>query len=196
MSLTLQTAPTELPVTIDEVKDQTRYTESDQDAVFYEIIRAIVSQLDGAAGLLNRALITQTWALTFDQFPSSGKRIKLPLPPVQSITSIQYIDENGATQTWAASKYKLLNANNATRPAMIEEAHGEAYPSTRDEGEAVTITFVAGYGARNDVPWHTRHLIKMMVAAAWCDRTGFDPAPGTASAMERLFSLARFTVVA
>ena len=38
------------------------------------------------------------------------------------------------------------------------------------EGEAVTVTFVCGYGLREAVPEMTRHLIKLLVADAFRQR--------------------------
>ncbi len=195
MSLTRSVAPTKLPISLDELKDHLRLTDATHDAEVMGYLRDVVSRLDGAEGILNRALITQTWIWKFYAFPRWV--IRLPLPPAQSLTSIQYIDTAGVTQTLAASKYKFLNADTAANPGLIESAFSESWPSTRGEGEAVTITWVCGYGLRNDVPEMTRHLIKMLVTDAFRQRE-----PVTAAtlmetpSMKGLFDLARYHGVA
>jgi uncharacterized phiE125 gp8 family phage protein len=128
----------------------------------------MVDQLDGAAGSLNRCLVTQTWEWKVDRF--WGGIIRVPLPPLQSVGSITYIDPNGDTQTLATSVYNVLDTNNPTRAGRIELAYGESWPSTRHQADAVTITFTAGYGDRNSIPDATKALIMLMVAGAACER--------------------------
>lgn len=195
MSLTRSAAPAELPLTIDDLKLHLKLTDTTHDAEVMGCLRAVVGRLDGAGGILNRGLITQTWIYKFATFPRWA--IRLPLPPAQSVTSITYIDENGDEQTLASSKYKFLNANTHANPGLIEPAYGETWPSTRHEGEAVTITWVCGYGLREAVPEMTRHLIKLLVADAFRQRE----AVSVAALMETpsfkgLFDLARYHGVA
>ncbi len=168
MSLTRSVAPAEMPLTLADLKDHLRITVTTQDAEVLGYLRAVVDRLDGTEGILDRALITQTWVLKLDAFPRGA--IRLPLPPAQSVTSITYTDTAGDAQTLTASKYTLLNANTPTRAGMIEEAYGETWPSTRAEGEAVTVTWVCGYGLRESVPEMTRHLIKLLAADAFRQR--------------------------
>ena len=205
MSLKRTVAPTELPILLDETKDHIRWeSDADDDAVLVAYMRSAVRQMDGAEGLLNRALVTQTWQLDLDAFPTWrahsrywGRAIKVPLPPLQSVSSITYIDTAGDTQTLAASKYKVLNLNSPTRAGIIETAFGETWPSTRHEGEAVTVTFVAGYGARNAVPEHIRHLLLFTIQDAYDGRAPIDAKPLTRTpAYQGLFDQARFPGVA
>ncbi len=195
MSLTRSVAPTELPLTLDDMLMHLKITDTTHNAEVMGYLRNVVSRLDGAEGILNRGLITQTWVYKFAAFPRWA--IRLPLPPCQSITSVEYIDTAGDLQTLDASKYKLLNANTAANPGLIEPAYGETWPSTRHEGEAVTVTFVCGYGLREPVPDMTLHLIKLLVTDAFRQRE-----PVTANtlletpSMKGLFDLARYHGVA
>lgn len=124
---------------------------------------AAQAALDGPQGTLGRALITQTLRMTLDAFPlwtaaDAGERylqgngaIRLPCPPVVSVTSIAYVDEAGATQTLAASKYDLID--NQRWPSIVVPAWEQDWPATRDVPAAVTVTWTAGYGAAaSDVP--------------------------------------------
>lgn len=186
--------PVELPLTLDEAKDHLRVTGTADDADIAAKLRSAVSQLDGAEGLLNRALITQTWAMKLDAFPHCG--FDIPLPPLQSVTSISYVDGDGVTQTLATSVYRVLNAGAPMHKGRVELAYGQCWPTTRCQSQAVTVTFVAGYGARNDVPEHIRHLILIMVKEAYDHRTPVDAGAMMRSpAYEGLFNLARFPAV-
>jgi len=207
MSLKRTVAPTDLPLTLDEIKDHIRWeSDANDDAVLALYRRSAVDQMDGAAGLLNRAIITQTWELKLDGFPVAAfpsptglrkSQIHIPLPPLQSITSVQYIDTDGTTQTLAASKYKVLNASNPTRAALIEEAFGETWPATRHESGSVTVTFVAGYGLRNAVPEHIRHLLLFTIGDAYDGRAPISAKPLTRSpSYQGLFRQARYEAVA
>lgn len=164
MTLSLATAPTAQPLTLTETKAHLRVDTTDEDALIDRLIAVAVADIDGADGWLNRAIMTQTWDLWLDGFPSAGKRqIGVPLPTLQSVTSIIYIDIEGVTQTLATSVYDVFGVG-GTQPARIAEAHGQSWPSTRRQSDAVTVRFVAGYGdATTDVPEDIRHALLLMV---------------------------------
>src|SRR5688572_21345135 len=144
MALVLVTAPTSEPIMVGETKDFLRVTGSDEDVLISGLITAARQTVDGRDGWLNRALITQTWDLVLDAFPSTTLTpIEVPLPPLQSVTSITYVDGNGATQTWSSVNYLV---DSKSQPGRITPAHGESYPATRRIVNAVTVRFVAGYG--------------------------------------------------
>ena len=75
--------------------------------------------------------------------------IKVPMPPLQSVSSIQYQDSNNATQTLAASNYTV---DTDREPGRIVQSSTGSFPSTYPDLNAVTITFIAGYGDRETVP--------------------------------------------
>lgn len=129
---------------------------------------AAVAHLDGASGILGRALISQTWELRLYDFPicpdpiHGDYRVSIPLPPLQSVSSITYIDTDGVTQTLATGKYTTVAGG--SQKAAVVPAYGESWPSTRDMPDAVTITFVAGYGdTESDVPASIKSAILLMV---------------------------------
>lgn len=144
MSLYLVTDAVREPLTLPEVKDHLRITETDQDDVLMALIHLARVKLDGKDGILGRALMTQTWDLYLDHFPATdGLPIRLPLNPVQSITSITYTDTDGNAQTWGVGNYTV---DIYSEPAEIYPAYAKSWPSTRDVVNAVKVRFVAGYG--------------------------------------------------
>lgn len=155
--------PTELPVTMDEVKAHLNVTHTEDDGKIAGYLASVVAGLDGPEGLLGRALITQTLEYTLDSFPR--RPINLPCAPMQSVSSITYIDTDGDSQTLATATYRVLNASNPMERGRIELAYGSTWPSTRRIEQAVTVTYVAGFGARNAVPEYIRTLIMYGVKA-------------------------------
>jgi len=164
--LTLVTAPTVEPVSSTEAKAQLRLEVSDDDTLVGTLITTARRR---AEAFLNRALIHQTWDLTLDAFPDAAW-ITMPLPPLVSITSVKYVDTAGTTQTWATANYTV---DVSRTPGRVALAYNVDWPVTRDVVNAVTIRFVAGYGAAaTDVPADLVQGIKILVAALYENRDG------------------------
>lgn len=106
-------------------------------------------------------MITQTLDWTLDCFPRHGWVFEVPMPPLQSVVSIQYIDTAGATQTLATTEYKVDSKN---KPGRIAEAFGKTWPATRAEINAVTVQFTAGFGdTGNDVPENVKLGMQLLI---------------------------------
>lgn len=163
MSHNLTTAPTTEPLTVAEGRAHLRVDDSSDNDTIDALITTTRERVEEELG---RALITQTWTLTLDRFPHGP--IELPRPPLQSVTSITYIDSDGASQTWGSSLYRV---DTAAQPGRITPAYGESYPTTRDVTGAVTVTFVAGYGAAAaDVPRPIRQAMLLLLGHAYAHR--------------------------
>ena len=94
--------------------------------------------------------------------------ILLPRPPIQSVTSIEYIDSSGATVTLDSEEYRV---DTNSEPARITEAWGKSWPAVRDVINSVIITSDAGYGDNaSDVPDDLRHAIKLMLGHLYENR--------------------------
>ena len=105
----------------------------------------------------NRAFITQTVKLTLDEFP---KVFVVPSPPLQSVSSITYIDTEGSTQTWSSDSYSV---DTWSEPGRIVPAHGESYPSIRGDINSVAVIYIAGYGdVASSVPERVKSAIKLL----------------------------------
>jgi uncharacterized phiE125 gp8 family phage protein len=162
--LTLVTAPAELPLSLAEVKASGNLTglEEDQDAVIAARLRAAVAQIDGRDGWLGRCLITQTWTLWLGEFP---RTIRVPLPPLQEVEEIRYVDPDGATQTLDPGAYHVAGVGGAGR---IVPAIGQTWPATRCLPEAVQVDFTAGFGPDwNSVAEDIRAALVLMTVAAY-----------------------------
>ena len=157
MALTLITKPTAEPVSVEMAKSHLRVTHNADDAYIEQLCKAVRTWTEG---YLHRALITQTWDWKLDHgFPCSP--FKVPLPPLQSITSIKYIDIDGVEQTVTSSVYDV---DIASEPGRIALAWGQSWPSVREQMNNVTIRMVCGYGDVVDVPKEIVHAMKILLS--------------------------------
>jgi uncharacterized phiE125 gp8 family phage protein len=167
MGLTLVTAPDNDGL-VDGIRDsifaQLRISSNAQTAYEDEVdmvAAAAISAIDGPAGMIGRALLTQQWQATFDDgFPPV---IEIALPPIQSVDSITYVDADGNTQTLATDAYRLTGVG--AWLTEIAPAFGTSWPATRCEREAVKVTFTAGYGDDIDsLPASILQAIRLIAA--------------------------------
>lgn len=156
MPTRLITAPLDEPVTLLQAKQHLRETLSDQDA---NILAAMYAAREHAESFTGRALCTQTWELLLDSFPSS-REIELPFPPLQSVTSVKYIDTDDVEQTFAAANYHV---DAASTPGRVRLKPTASWPSIADQPNAVTVRFVAGYGGMAAVPFTIKAAILLVV---------------------------------
>ena len=153
-------APAVTPVSLAEAKAHCRVDHGDDDALITALIASATGYLDGWSGILGRALVNQTWAQKFPTFPA-GAVIGLVLTPVSSIASITYYDADNNPQTLDTSVYTLLE--DELGPFVTLQVD-EIWPSTYAREDAVTVTYVAGYGAAgSDVPAPIRQAMLLMI---------------------------------
>lgn len=153
------TAPVLEPVTTDEVKAQCRVTGSADDWLIAGMVKAVRQSLEGRDGWLGLALVTQTWDYKLNEFPAGS--IDLPLPPLASVISVAYRDEDGAPQTFSSGSYTVTGVG-LPGGGAIALAEGESWPATDGTAECVTVRFVAGL-AQADVPEAIKLGIKLLV---------------------------------
>lgn len=159
MPLALITPPAVEPISLAEAKLQAKIDGTELDTLLPVFIK---SAREAAEHELGRALITQTWRLTLDEFPCA--EIELPKPKVLSIVSVGYVDADGVDQVVSSANYTL---DNAQLPGWVLPAEDFDWPSTRAIANAVTVDFTAGYGpAATDVPASVRQWMLLQIGAA------------------------------
>ena len=121
---------------------------------------------DVADGL---CLLTQTWKQYLQDWPAE---IVLQRGPVQSITSIEYVDLDGNPQTLNSANYQSELTRRPPQRAVIMPAYQTSWPSARTGiYNAITVTFVAGYGDDwNDVPQDVRTAVMELIAHRYDNR--------------------------
>src|SRR5689334_10242177 len=95
-------APAGEPITLAEAKAQCRIDEGlDHDVLLGSLIRAAREFVEEQSG---RALLSGTWKLVLPRF---AKRIRPPMPPLLTVSSIVYRDSAGELQTLAVDRYTV-----------------------------------------------------------------------------------------
>jgi len=194
MPLVRTTAPAAEPVTLAEAKMHLRVIDSSEDSL---ISMLIASARQHAETITRRALVTQSWKLTLDQFPTPGANISsanwygpqwsnmpgplsvvrpdgktgyeiyLPLPPLQTVDSIKYIDTDGVQQTLSAAQYIV---DTVSEPARVTPAYGVTWPSTRNQINAVEVVFTCGFGALTEVPEAIKNWMLIRIGSLYENR--------------------------
>lgn len=157
--------PTTEPVLLAEAKAHCRIDDTDEDGLLAGYIIAARQHVETH---LRRALITQTWDLLLDHcWPTETTgayrqhRITLPKAPLISVTSVSYVDSAGVAQTLATNQYLVSNKRNE---GVIDPAYAATWPDVRNQVDAITVRFVAGYGSNpGDVPEPIRQAILLLV---------------------------------
>lgn len=151
-------APAAQPISLAQAKAQVRVDFNDEDDLIAGLIEAATDYVDGWTGALGRALMTQTWELSLDEFPNGA--INLPLGPCRQIVAVTYVAANGSTQTVSSADY--TTDFNPVEGWVIPKAAG--WPATMTTANAVTVRWVAGYASAAAVPPGIKQAILLLVA--------------------------------
>ena len=143
MTITELTPPLGEPLTLAETKAHLRVEGTSEDLLITALVRTVREHIERETGL---ALITRTFRLYLDTWPSSGV-IQIVRGPVQAIDAVTVYDSAGAPVDVATSGFIL---DGAARPARL------VLPRQPKPGRAINgieIDFSAGFGATGaDVP--------------------------------------------
>ncbi len=163
-SLTRQTPPAVEPVTLAEAKAHLRVDTSDDDAYVQNLV---TSAREWCEQYLDRTLVHTQWVMRFDKFPDSGiEPVELPRPPMvmsgtATAVTVTFTQEAGPTSTYSTAEYRV--DRNAT-PGAILPIYGSTWTPHRQDDNAISVTWWAGYGASgSSVPAAIRHAILMLV---------------------------------
>ena len=165
MSYTVITPASLKALTVQEVKDYLRVDSSDEDTLLGVLIDAATQV---AEHYLGRFLLTTVVEEFYDFFPVyqtgvdpfRGDRniVYLSRGPVQSITSLKYIDGNGDEQTVSTDDYR---SDLVSEPARIMPEHG--WQGTKDTVNAVIVRYTCGYTQASDVPANIKVALLLII---------------------------------
>ncbi len=172
------TAPVEEPMSVAFVRDQhLRSPNGDEED---EYIRSLIEVArEVAEQQTRRALTTQTHDLVLSGWPiDAPARIIFPKPPLQSVTSVTYIDADGDTQTWDSTKYQtsIPSGPNARRAELLP-IPSENWPTLGTSYvDPVTARFVCGYVSPTspiepDVPKMIQQGMLLLIGELYKQRT-------------------------
>ena len=159
MNISLVTAPTAEPVTLEEAKNHLRVDITDDDILIESLILVARNVCEGIS---NHKFVTQTWDIFMDAFPGSNEII-LPksLSPLSSVTHIKYTDEDDNESTFASSNYVV---DTYSDPGRIKLDRDSNWPNdTLVVLNGVVIQVVVGYGDDADVPQEYKQAILLLL---------------------------------
>lgn len=163
MALKMIAPATELAVSLADVKIHLRLDAAYEDALITTYIGTATEMVEQIIG---RSLMLQTWELTLNSFPAA---FELTRVPVSSVTSIKYWDNDGIQQTLSGNLYTLDNADDNSY-AYVTPVYSGAWPSSRDQNNAVALRYVAGYATATNVPESIKEWIKLAVGSMFENR--------------------------
>lgn len=162
------TEPTFEPLMLQEVKDHLRIDSTDEDALLDALIQSARGYLEG---LLGRVIPEQSVTAYYSTFCD-----ELILPraaPLQSVTSVKYLDTDGALQTLGTSYYDVYTWRT---PGEVRLADGYSWPSTQTGvTDTVRIEYVAGWGSPQLVPSAIRQALLLLIAHWYENRESSTP---------------------
>jgi len=186
MPLELRTAPATPAVLLADAKTYLGIDDTVNDAEITSMLNALTERAEHWTG---RALVTQTHALWLDAFPSSEKKgsprdglfqlpinyfdeadrnLKIPRPPLQSVTFLKTYDTANAATVFDASNYQV---DTVSSPARICLVVATSWPTALRTMNAIEIEFVCGYGAESDVPAALKEGIKIWLKLLFAQKT-------------------------
>ncbi|MGB9845891.1 MAG: head-tail connector protein [Desulfotomaculales bacterium] len=137
--LVLITPPATEPVSLAEAKQHLRVDITDDDNLITALITAAREYCEG---FQNRAYITQTWQLWLDAWPE-GSEIRIPRPPLQSVSDIKYYGTDDTEYIFDAANY-FVDAK--SEPGRVVLKYGKSWPTIMlRPTNGICVTFIAGY---------------------------------------------------
>lgn len=151
------TPPTLEPITLAQAKAHLRVDIDDDD----DYINALITVARQTAEVYTgRALLTQEWKLFLDKFPPMSGPIYIPWAPLQSVTSITYIDGGANTGTVPgpaggvgvdANGVYLVNVHR--EPGIVSPAWSKFWPPVVLQPlDSVIVDYICGYTSPSLIP--------------------------------------------
>jgi uncharacterized phiE125 gp8 family phage protein len=184
MKYQISTGPTAEPVSLKEAKTQLRVDGDDENTYIINLISTARRNVEQETG---RVLMLQTVKAFWDKWPA-GRVLCLPLYPAASISLVEYVDENGTTQTWNASNYTTDVVG--MTPRVVPNPDTDL-PDLGDYPNAIVVTYTAGEQTAATVPQDLKHRILVSLTMLYERREDIklnDNTPGIRTAAWLQFS--------
>lgn len=183
----LETAPAVEPVTADELRDFLRTNATDlPDSEANDFIAEARQLIEET---YNIALITQTWLMAIDRWPTRSQEpwwdgvvqahinvitgaygdLEIPKWPLQSIDGVNVYDEDG--NSTAVNVANTFDVDTYRTPGRITIKRGATLPTAQRANNSIEVTYTSGYGvAAADVPAPIKRAVKQLAAYLYSHR--------------------------
>lgn len=172
------TGPTSEPLSLEQVKDHLRLMPGDtlEDDYIERLVKLARQKVEN---LTNRKLLSQTWKVYLDEWPSCDE-IELPFAPVQSVptTGITYTNSTGNTTTFSSTAWV---SDTVSEPGRIVLKNDDSWPTaTLYSRNPIAVEFVTGYTTGSKVPEPLRQAMLLLVSHNYEYREPIISMPGGA----------------
>ncbi len=173
------TAPTAEPITLDEAKAQCRVDIADDDALIGALITAAREEVERQS---YHALMTQTLEMILTAWPYDHPilpgwytgHIRLPRPPLQSVTSVTYKDYTGTVRTMTVNTDYVVAGDSI--PAEVMPPYAKTWPPVvLHAAEPIRVRYVCGYADAASVPDSLKLAVKLLVGHWYENREASNP---------------------
>lgn len=187
--LEVVTPPSGTVVDLSLVKSHLRITHTSDDPYLLFLINSATSAVEK---YLTRFLLTRSVRMWMDFLPGTGNEYALygagtaQVPvryanlgmfrwfelvgtPVKAWTSLQYITNDGTTQTFDPTQY-LVDFVDKNQPGRIILQRGAVWPVDLQVAHSLMSNYDLGYGVAADIPYDIRNAVLVAVAALWSNR--------------------------
>lgn len=159
----LITPRTGLPLTLNGVKDYLQETEVDNDALINLLIASATDWIERRTG---RVLMSATYEEQLTVWPACNL-VRFRWNPVQSVSSVKYVDANGDDQTVLSTNYATWIKNDIM---VISFNDDYTLPITGTDPVSWKIRYVAGYNPPDTVPDPIKHAMLLRIRKAYDNR--------------------------
>lgn len=148
-------SPTFEPLDPRETADHIRA--GDDSAVVQLVADYLLVAREWVESEIHTSLSQRTITLYLDEFPTW--EIEVRLPPLQSVSSIVYLDSGGTSTTLSSTLYRV---DTTGFPGRITPAYAQIWPFTYPVTRAVTITATVGYTSADLVPNCAKQAMRIL----------------------------------
>lgn len=162
------TSATFEPISVADAGEYLRVDDLVADTALLQSL--ITASRQAVEQFLNRYIAEQTVETAYNGFSN-----ELVLSsPVSSVTSVKYLDSNGAEQTLATNQYLV---DTYSEPAVITPAYNVTYPATYAVPNSVKVRYVVGFTSggspdTNPLPKPIRHAMMLIIGDLYANREG------------------------
>ena len=126
------------------------------------ILSLITSAREWCERYTQKALATQTITVKLTEF---SNKMVMPIGPMQSVSSIKYLDRNNALQTLATNNYYVDTYSNSI---LLEP--GSTFPAVSLRENSIVIEYIAGYAGTNVLPTPIKSAMLLLIGSGYENR--------------------------
>lgn len=158
MRIAQNTFPTATIISLQDAKDHLRVTSTAEDSLITDCIKSATEFVERYTGHKFQSC-TYTAYLDLDEMATYTPMEIWECYPITAITSVQYLDTAGATQTLSSSNY---STDVIECPARL---YFTSFPSVKSNTlNTIRINFTAGYTSKDLIPAEMLGWVKIMTA--------------------------------